>query len=564
VPSTRRARAWPQFNHPVGRADHVRVVLDHDDGVAEVAQTQQRAHQRAVVARVQADARLVEHVRHTHQPHAQLRGQAHALRLTAAQGAVFALEREVAQPHFAQETQPLFESAPGLVHRRDQTRRVGAQLARKRSRLIHRQRHPFVKPAAVHAHRPRARVEPAPAAIGASGADLKGHQPRAQAFAARVAARFVQIRQHPRERLHFGLRVARPQLERKQPLARAEQQRVARRLRQLAPGHVGIVRQLPGELAQDGVALDDHRLRPEAPRLDRPVPHRFFRVRHDQVRPELERPPQPAAGGAGAFGVVVGKMTRRDGIVHRPTDGAGQLLAQRHLAPRPRGRVLHQRQRAVAPLAERQLERIGQAAALARLQFQPVHHQINRHLPRAPVEQIGLVQLAQDAVDPRAGEAALPQPRNFLPPKRRLRRLARRQQHHPAPRRLPQQQRDGVIERAALDQPAIQRAALLAGERPRQPRVIGDFGDGRDRAARVRAGAGALLDRDHRRQPVDEIHVRPRQLVEHLPRPHRQALHVFSVAFGIERIKGERRFARPAHACDDHQPVARQAQFQVL
>src|SRR3546814_16649668 len=67
----------------IGMADRVLVVLDDDHGVAEIAQPEQRLQQALVVALVQADARLVEHVHHAAQTGADLRRQADAPRFPA-------------------------------------------------------------------------------------------------------------------------------------------------------------------------------------------------------------------------------------------------------------------------------------------------------------------------------------------------------------------------------------------------------------------------------------------------------------------------------------------------
>ena len=75
------ARARPEIDHVVGRANRLFVVLDDDDGVAEIAQPRQRRQQLAVVALVQADRRLVEHVEHAGEVRADLRRQADALAL---------------------------------------------------------------------------------------------------------------------------------------------------------------------------------------------------------------------------------------------------------------------------------------------------------------------------------------------------------------------------------------------------------------------------------------------------------------------------------------------------
>ena len=87
------AGARADVDHPVGGADGVLVVLDDDQRVAEVAQPDQRLDQPAVVALVQADRRLVEHVEHADQAGADLGGQPDALRLAAGQRAGGPVER---------------------------------------------------------------------------------------------------------------------------------------------------------------------------------------------------------------------------------------------------------------------------------------------------------------------------------------------------------------------------------------------------------------------------------------------------------------------------------------
>ncbi|MNF17903.1 hypothetical protein D3C80_2216850 [compost metagenome] len=54
-------------------------MLDHDHGVADVAQMLEGPQQAVVVPLVQADGRFVEDVQHAHQPGADLAGQANAL-----------------------------------------------------------------------------------------------------------------------------------------------------------------------------------------------------------------------------------------------------------------------------------------------------------------------------------------------------------------------------------------------------------------------------------------------------------------------------------------------------
>ena len=101
------AGAGADIDHIVGLQDRVLVVLDHDHGVAEVAQAPQRLQQALVVALVQADRRLVEHVEHAGQAGADLRGEADALALAARQRAGGARQGQVVEPDIEQEGQPV-------------------------------------------------------------------------------------------------------------------------------------------------------------------------------------------------------------------------------------------------------------------------------------------------------------------------------------------------------------------------------------------------------------------------------------------------------------------------
>ena len=77
--------------------------------VAEVAQPLQRLQQPRVVALVQPDRRLVEHIEHAGQPRADLRGQPDALALAARQRARGARQGQVVEPDIVEEAQPLVD-----------------------------------------------------------------------------------------------------------------------------------------------------------------------------------------------------------------------------------------------------------------------------------------------------------------------------------------------------------------------------------------------------------------------------------------------------------------------
>ena len=100
------AGARPDVHHPVGRLDGVLVVLDDDEGVAQVAQPGQGTHQPMVVPLVQPDRRLVEHVQHSDQAGSDLGRQPDPLRLAARESAGRPVQRQVVQPHVEQEPEP--------------------------------------------------------------------------------------------------------------------------------------------------------------------------------------------------------------------------------------------------------------------------------------------------------------------------------------------------------------------------------------------------------------------------------------------------------------------------
>ena len=77
------ARAGADVHDIIGGAHGVLVVLDDQNGVAEVAELTERGEELVVVALVQADRRLVEDVENAHQARTDLRGKADALAFAA-------------------------------------------------------------------------------------------------------------------------------------------------------------------------------------------------------------------------------------------------------------------------------------------------------------------------------------------------------------------------------------------------------------------------------------------------------------------------------------------------
>ena len=92
------AGAGAEIDDVVGDRDHFRLVLDHEHGVALVAQPQEQVVHPLDVVRVQPDRRLVEDVGHVGERRPEVTDHLGALRLTARERAGRPVETEVAEP----------------------------------------------------------------------------------------------------------------------------------------------------------------------------------------------------------------------------------------------------------------------------------------------------------------------------------------------------------------------------------------------------------------------------------------------------------------------------------
>ena len=122
---------------------------------------------------------------------------------------------------------------------------------------------------------------------------------------------------------------------------------------------------------------------------------------------------------------------------------------------------------------------------------------------------------------------------------------------------------DDLLRGLPGDRLAADRAVRLADAGVEQPEVVVDLGDGADGRARV-AGGRLLVDRDRRRQALDEVDVRLVHLAEELPRVGRQRLDVAALALGEDRVEGQARLARAGQPGEHDQRVAGQVEVDVL
>ncbi len=110
------ARAGAEVEEVIGGTDNVGIVLDDEDGVAEVAQGVEDADELGGVARVQADGGLVQYIERANQARAERCGELDALRFAAGERGAEAVEGEVFQANLDEEVDALadlFEDLAG-------------------------------------------------------------------------------------------------------------------------------------------------------------------------------------------------------------------------------------------------------------------------------------------------------------------------------------------------------------------------------------------------------------------------------------------------------------------
>ena len=109
--SAEAAGAGTEIDDVIGALDGFGVVLHHEHGIAHVAQVGEGFEQAIVVAGMQADGRLVEHVEHAAQFGTDLGGQTDALRLAAGEGGGGAVDAEIVEADGGEK----FEAAADFV-----------------------------------------------------------------------------------------------------------------------------------------------------------------------------------------------------------------------------------------------------------------------------------------------------------------------------------------------------------------------------------------------------------------------------------------------------------------
>jgi hypothetical protein len=222
--------------------------------------------------------------------------------------------------------------------------------------------------------------------------------------------------------------------------------------------------------------------------------------------------------------------------------------------------------------AQGSLERISESSLDARPAHQPVDDDFDRVLLVAgePLPTLCVAaraaharQLVHLAVDARPREAltgelgeqplvlALPAPDD------------RRQHLESCALRQLQDAVDDLLRRLPRDHLPTVRAVRQADPGVEEPEVVVDLGDRahcRPRVLRRRL----LVDRDRRREALDEVDVGLVHLAEELPGIRRQRFDVPALPLGVDRVERQRRLPRARQAGEDDQAVPGQLEVDVL
>ena len=574
------AGAGADVEHVVGGADGVLVVLHHDHGIAEIAQPLERFQQPRVVALVQPDRRLVEHVEHAREPRADLRGEPDALAFAARQRARCARQREIFQPDVDQEFEPV---ADFLEHPHRDLVLLGTepagQFGEPFAGALDRHLGDLADVQAADLHAQRLGLEPEAVAGGAGDVGEVLRHLLARPVAVGLAPAPLEIGDHAFERLR-GLIGAQPVVvdEADRVLARAMKERVLRLLRQVLP--FGVERELVvlAERLQRLDVIGRGRFRP---RRDRAAAQGLVLVGNDEIGVDMLLDAKPAAGRAGAERVVEreqprldlgnGEARHRAGEFLREDQALGPALVvdlRRFLSGRLTLRRRRRARRRTPPRPEPSASRSAVSNdSASRVAMSGRTTRRSTTTSRSCLNFLSSVGASRDlvelAVDLHPLEAALHVVGELLAV------LALAAAHHGRqqiePRALGQRQHpvDHLRNRLAFDRQPGRRRIGHAHARPQQPHVIVDLGDGADGRARIARG-GLLLDRDGRGEAVDLVDVRLLHHLQELAGIGGKRFHVAALAFGIDGVESERGLARAREPGEHHQLIARNFEIDIL
>ena len=511
------AGAGAEVEQLVGAGDHLAVVLDDQQRVAQVAELLQRVEQPAVVARVQADRRLVEHVEHAAQAAADLGwpGGCAASRRRRASGRA---GRASGSPARRRPGTAAGCGSRGSARRRSSARRASSfQLWNSSQQLAQRQAAELVDRPAAEAARPRRRRaagcrrrrEHSTSSTRCSSSPRKPGDSAAGFFQRRIEALVLEAEERwprPPDRTAGFRRAACRAVHVEPLLARAVQDQpavAARRVRSNGTSS-GNARARAQSASSIGA---NSRLSASGHRPTRPLGERELRIAQQRGRVRAGLRAQSFAGRAPAQRAVEREVVRRERLEAPAAAVAGEVLAVRS---RP-ATAARARRRADRPRAARRCPATGRFRRCRRCASGRRAGPSTRSITTSTV-------VLAAAVDRRAARRASTSGRR----RERGRSPAPAVSSHSVSYCSPTWISSGAIRYSFVpagwamilamissadwraDRHVAGRAVRLAEPGHEDPQVVVDLGDRADRAAR-RVARVLLLDGDGRREALDVV-----------------------------------------------------------
>ena len=570
------AGAGADIDDVVGGHNRVLVVLDDDDGVAEVAQVLERAEQAVVVALVQADGGLIQHVEHAGEAGADLRGEADALAFAAGQRARGAGHGEVIEADIDEELQTVADLL------QDAGRDFGLLFCEGLRQVLEpdvgcadRHFRDFADVLAADLDRERLRFQ----AIAVAGFARMGGLVAREFFADPLAVGFLPAARDVADHAFEGF--VRFIIPRAVPVrvfdflvARAEQDRELHVLGQLLPRcfHRNFV--VLGEAFERLLVVGRGRAG-FCPWIDGAFLQREGAVGDDEFGFELQFRAEAVALRAGAGGRVEGEQARFDFLDGEAGDRAGEAFGEHDALVR----VIFGFVGAFGiGFAERLIDILCDGETIGELEglFERVRQArgdvgahddaIDDHVDvvlELLVELGRVADLGDLAVDLDALEALLLPLGQFLAVLAFATAHDRCEDHEARAFWKLHHAIDHLRNGLAFDGQAGRGRIRDADAGEEQAQVIVDLGDGADGGARVLRRC-LLLDGDGGREAVDVIDIGLLHHLEELARVRRQAFDVAALALGVDGIEGERGFARARQSREHDKRVARDFEIDVL
>ena len=541
------AATGPDIDDVIGRADDRLLVFHHEQRVPLVAQIVHHAHEPADIARMQADAWFVHDEKRVHERRAEAGGEIHPLHFAAAERARGAVEREITEADFAKVPEPRDDFVAqhfrcGVVRRQHQLREKSARVDDGKQRHFRQRSRGFPRADTRRRDDPviqRLGLEAPAAAIGARGigaiaAEQNAHmhfvglafepfEKSAHAVPAIVLGQF----------LHVGVFVARFAVD----------YEILVGLWQIFEGRADI--DLFPRAGANEVALRFAHLF-AAKNADGALRDRERPVRDRLVQINRDRSPETAALRTGAERIVETEKSRRGRPDIEIAVGAMPAGGERRF-------LLRLEVDEIDPVfaeAQRDLDRFDQARARLFRNRQAILNDLHA---RAKAPDL-LVGIGPDdvAIQPDAQVALL------LEELKKLARIGLRWDPDPKGEqdRLARELTQHVIGDGTRglrsDLAAATRAKRARDPRHEEFQVIVDL--------RHRADGGArtfhrvrLLDRNGRRDAADFVHARFVHAIQKLPHVRTEGFDVAALAFCVDRVEGEARFAAATRPCDHGQ-----------